>query len=333
MLLVQEYRGNLIENTHEGNICVVDENKRIIFGVGDVNALTYYRSASKPFQLLPLMYRQLEKKYNLTDEEVTVCASSHTGEEIHINALETILQKTNLKEQDMIMLPTLPANEQRRDCLISSGSEKRKLYHNCSGKHLALMLLQRELTGSTKDYWQLSSPAQQEVLKAIAYVSDCQKEKIVCGVDGCGVPVFAVPLHGIAIAYAKLANPGIAGDKQTADALKYILACIKKHPHMIRGHGFLCGEINTLENIIAKGGAEGVYGFGLIKQKIGVSLKIFDGNMDIWPIVIAEILHQLGIVDEQAYLLLSNLKNANKINDNNQEIGVYSPAFKLKKLI
>lgn len=330
-MLVEEYRGKVLENTHSGRICVVDENGRVIYGTGDVNALTYYRSASKPFQLLPLIMRALNKKYGLTDEEMTVCSASHAGEEMHIRTLESLMFKTCLREDDMIMLPAWPANEEYRDFLKRTDGEKRRIYHNCSGKHLALMLLQRELTGNVSGYWKIESPAQQEVLGVVADISDFPSKQTICGLDGCGVPVFAVPLKGIAAAYMKLANPTAAGNENLTAALTYISNCIKKHPYLIRGHGYLCSEINTLDNIVAKGGAEGVYGFGLKRERIGVSFKISDGSESTWPIIIAEILRQLGYEDDAVYTLLGKLKSTVKVNDNGKEIGSYHASFKLNR--
>ncbi|MCL2675236.1 MAG: asparaginase [Firmicutes bacterium] len=328
-MLIEEYRGELLENTHDGRICVVDENGRVIAGVGDTNAFTYYRSVSKPFQFLPLIMRGLHEKYGLTTAETVVCAASHTGEDVHVRALESILKKTGFCEEQLIINPEFPANTAARNRLLANSLPKRKLYHNCAGKHLALMMLQKEITGSAEDYWKLESPAQQEVLRVVAEVSDFPSSEIICGIDGCGVPVFAVPLKGIAKAFVKLACPESAKNTKLSSALNVMADCIAQNPYIIRGHGYLCGEINTLPNIVAKGGAEGVYGFGLKRERIGVSLKIADGTEAVWPLIIAEILRQLDYKDDAAFKLLQNLRGPYKTNHNDTKIGSYRPVFRL----
>ncbi len=129
--LVREYRSNLLDLTHYGYIAIVDEHGDLLWHAGDPEAPIYYRSASKPIQALPVIRRGLDKKYGLSDEETVIFAGSHAGEAYHIEALESILQKTGLREEMLVMKPTVPnyapANEER----IRRGLAPRKLYHNC----------------------------------------------------------------------------------------------------------------------------------------------------------------------------------------------------------
>lgn len=144
-ILVEEYRGGILENSHTGRICVVDEKGSAVKKVGDCLQKTFYRSSSKPLQLLPVLVRGLDKKYGLTGEETTIMAGSHSAEFRHVEVLESILAKTGIKEEDLIMKPVFPCDIEHRNYLIKNDMKPRKLYHNCAGKHISLMLLSREL--------------------------------------------------------------------------------------------------------------------------------------------------------------------------------------------
>ncbi len=203
--LVKEYRSDLLDLTHYGYIAVVDERGKVLYHAGDPDEVVYYRSASKPLQALPVVRRGLDKKYGLTDEETVLLAGSHAGEPYHVAALESIAKKTGLSEDLLVMKPAVPgyapANEER----IRQGLAPRKFYHNCAGKHLALMLVQRELGARVEDYWRMDAPAEIEVRDTLMEMSEANKVQL--GVDGCGVPVFAVGIKNIAIAFKNLACP------------------------------------------------------------------------------------------------------------------------------
>jgi L-asparaginase II len=254
-------------------------------------------------------------------------AGSHAGEDIHEAALESLLKKTGLNEEDLIMNPTLPANANRYKYFVENKILPRKLLHNCAGKHIALMLLARELGGDIKTYWKLENPAQQEVLKYISYVSEYPIDKIGTGVDGCGVPVFAVPLRNIALSFMKLAYPDKIRDENISRAAARMANLIAENPYMMRGHGYICGELNVDSNIVAKGGAMGIYGFGMKKEKLGVAFKIEDGSEDTWPLIVSNILKQLGYENKKTFEMLDKLCPRYILNDNKKEVGEKRAVF------
>ena len=97
-ILVKEYRGDVVENVHYGSIAIVSSTGETIAYTGDIERQTYMRSASKQIQVLPTLLAGLHKKYNLSEEEVTICNSSHWGSNHHIYVLQSIMEKTGLKE-------------------------------------------------------------------------------------------------------------------------------------------------------------------------------------------------------------------------------------------
>lgn len=142
-ILSQETRGGLLDLTHWGHIAVVDENSHVICSAGDPEAVVFYRSASKPVQALPVLARRLDEKYGITPEESVIFAGSHAGEPFHVAALESIFKKAGLREEDLVMNPAVPANTPANEARIRAGEGPRKFFHNCAGKHAALMILQK----------------------------------------------------------------------------------------------------------------------------------------------------------------------------------------------
>ena len=209
----------------------------------------------------------------------------------------------------------MKANEER----IRQGLPWRKVYHNCSGKHSALLLIQKYLGGVPEDYWKADTPVFEEIAKTISTMAETDNMKI--GVDGCGVPVFSVGIKNIAISYKNLACPDKIHDDTLQAAAADNVNRIMKHPEMIRGTGFMCSIMNEDSNIIAKGGANGVYGFGLKKQRLGVSFKLVDGTEDAWPFLAKNILKALGALTPEHEKRLDALHPTYFVNDNDRIVG------------
>lgn len=327
--LVNETRGNIVENQHPGRIAVVNDEGRLIAHVGDSEAYTFYRSSSKPFQALPVLIRGLAEEKGFTDGEIVFMCSSHTGEDVHLAAALDMLQKCGFSEEDYIMNPTYPSDEATRTRMIRENLPPRRALHNCSGKHIGAMLLAEALTGDHKDYWRPDCAAQKEIARAIAHMSGIAPEAVQTGFDGCGITVFAVPLQGIARGYMKLACPDRIGDAALRAAAEKLVPLIHQNSRMIRGSGCLCKFLNDDPNIVAKGGAEGVYGFALKKERIGFAIKLEDGTEAAWPVVIEKLLRTFGGASQETMEMLARLSGATRLNDCGREIGTRKAVFEL----
>lgn len=325
--LISEYRFDPSEDPksatfdlmHYGYVCIVDENSNVLYSAGDCDDLVFYRSASKPIQALPVFKYGLDKKFGIEEKESVVMSASHTGEPFHVEAVESILKKGGFTEDILCMKPTHPGHEGANEARIRAGIPLRKIYHNCSGKHSALLLIQKYLGGVPEDYWKVDTPVFTEVADTIRTMAETDHMKI--GVDGCGVPVFAVGMKNIAISYKNLACPDKIKDEGLQRAAIDNVGRIMRHPEMIRGTDFLCSIMNEDPNIIAKGGANGVYGFGLKEQRLGIAFKFIDGTEAAWPFMIKEILKALGALKPEHEKRLDILHPTYFVNDNDRVVG------------
>ena len=325
--LISEYRFDPSEDPksatfdlmHYGYVCIVDENSNVLYSAGDCDDLVFYRSASKPIQALPIYKYGLDKIYGIEDKESVVMSASHAGEPFHVEAVESILKKGGFTEDILCMKPTHPGHEGANEARIRAGIPLRKIYHNCSGKHAALLLIQKYLGGVPEDYWKVDTPVFKEVADTIGAMAETDRMKI--GVDGCGVPVFAVGMKNIAISYKNLACPDKIKDEGLQRAAIDNVGRILRHPEMIRGTDFLCSIMNEDPNIIAKGGANGVYGFGLKEQRLGIAFKFVDGTEAAWPFMIKEIIKALRALKPEHEKRLDILHPTYFVNDNDRVVG------------
>lgn len=328
--LVEEYRGGLLENVHYGAVSVVDETGKVLYHAGDPEHVTFLRSAAKPFQAIPVMKRRIDEIYGLSGEEAALFAASHRGEAFHIDALESILRKTNIREDELHCCPNYPLNEDAKAQRLRGNEEKRRIFHNCSGKHAGLIALSKHMGWDPETYYRPEHPVQQEIVDAIAYFADVPKERIGMGIDGCGLPIFAMPLKSIALSYLKLACPDLIQDKETRHAAERIAKLMNENPNMIADTKFVCSTLLKDPNLTAKGGAKGVYGIGLRKERIGISLKVSDGSEQVWPSIIASILESLGYSNQNTIDSLYELVPNQIINDNGLVVGERKSVFTLQ---
>lgn len=328
--LINEYRGNLLECCHEGRLCIVDERGEVLAAGGDVDKVTYYRSATKPIQALPVVVRGLPQRYGFTEREMALMAGSHAGQAFHGEMILSMLQKAGFREEDMIMLPSYPADQEEYLRMIREGIPPRKALHNCSGKHVALMLLSRELGEDYHDYWKLSSRAQQEVLHYISAFSEYPADRVQTGVDGCGVPVFAVPMRNMALSFLKLACPDLIEEPGVRTAVQTLTGAVSKYPETIRGYGFLCTLLNEDPNIIAKDGARGVYAIGLRRERLGIAFKVGDGSEQNLGVVVAHILRELHYENRETIEKIEAMEPGILINDNGRDVGRICSEFSLE---
>lgn len=334
-ILIKEFRGNIIENVHRGSIAVVSSTGDTIAYLGDIEKQTFMRSASKPIQVLPTLLAGLHRRFNLTEENVAMFNSSHWGSNHHIFVLEEISRKTGIDPEDMIMKPcgSTSASALAKKLTDQSRLHPRdgisKLQHCCSGKHFSLMLLQRELTGKTSGYEQKDSPVQRQIINFISMLSQTPTFKIGLGIDGCGVPVFALPLRSIAMSYAKLMDP-FSLSNELRETIDYNFSCIHKYPEKINDYGTPSYYINQNPDLIMKDGSRGVICMAIKSMKLGIAVKLEDGWTDEFQgLIIANILEQLKYEDTDLIEKLKNCYTTKLYNDCGIEVGHFEVDFNL----
>lgn len=328
--LIEEYRGDLLENCHRGHICVINEADEVVAHVGNPEHVTYMRSSAKPIQALAFMALGLDDYYHLTDQERTIIAGSHQGGPYHIEALESIARKMDIDENALVLLPTWPASQEYRDAAILAGKTQRKFYHNCAGKHLATIAMARYFGQNERTYYQKGTSVQKYLQSFISKITGCPEEKISIGVDGCGVPVYGMPLHDMARGFLRVGCPDLLPDEKLREKAILLNRVMHENNRYINRDHYVCTCMNEDPNVFAKGGAQGVYCFALRDKRLAVSFKVTDGSEEEWQLVIWEILRQLGYRDTLAMNNMIAIRPFEITNATGHIVGMYRSVFELK---
>lgn len=328
-VLVREYRSSLLECVHSGHIAIVGENGKVKGYAGDPEFVSFTRSAAKPLQAIPGVRGGIVEHYGFTPAEVALMTASHRGESYHIAALESISSKIGIDENCMICATSYPLDYTSKEKAIRE-TGKRKFYHNCAGKHMGILSYSKLKGLPLEEYSQPDQKVQREIIDTIAYMAGVAPESIGLGTDGCGLPVFALPLTALATAYLKLANPDLIADEATRKAVITITTAMNAHPDMVSGSGRLDSILLEDSNIIAKGGFKGVYCFGLRRERLGIAFKILDGSEEEWGLIVKSILHQIGYSQKDTMEKLQKAFPGVIYNDSGTHVGHADTEFQLQ---
>jgi L-asparaginase II len=300
---VDAVRGDVVESRHRVSAAAVDADGRLVAWTGDPDLVTFWRSCAKPFQVLPLIRDGAADALGVTDEEIALACASHNGEPRHLAVVTSLLERAGCAEADLACGPHPSLSPAVAREMAGRGEKPRKLHSNCSGKHAAMLALARFGGWPTAGYRTPEHPVQRRVLAEIARWTDVPGGRLETGVDGCGVVSFAMPLRSMALAYARLGardpasregereaegasasgspdtgprtpDPGLAADR--------VIRSITADPFLIAGTGRLCTEIiaSSRGRVIAKVGADGVYCAVIPEARLGLAMKVEDGDAD-----------------------------------------------------
>lgn len=322
--LVAVTRGDCIESVHRGHIVVTDESGGILFRLGDPSFNLCLRSCAKPLQALPVIATGAADRYRLTPAELAVMCGSLNGQDFQVAAVRSILEKIGAGEGHLKCGIHQPSHRQTAQRLKEAGSAATPLHNNCAGKHAAMLTLCAHHGWPFDEYISMKHPVQHLVRNAIASLTGVSAPEIGMGIDGCGVPVFFLPLAGLARAYARLAS---AADPHVVRLMNAALS----HPEMIAGDERVCTDImRTLKKkVFAKTGAEGGYALSLMEKGWGVAIKIEDGsNRALSPVVI-ETLSHLGMVTGDELMRLQPYHRIPLYNHRREIVGEISARFSL----
>jgi L-asparaginase II len=287
-LRIEMTRGSLVESAHRVTVAVVAASGRLLAAAGDPDTLTWWRSAAKPFQALPLLQDGAAERFEFSDEELALACASHSSEPRHLEVISRLLSRLGLNDQDLscgVHTPLSPAValEVARGAVIPTAR-----WSNCSGKHAGMLALARHHGWPTAGYHAAGHPVQNRILAEVAKWSGIPAVDVAQSVDGCTAVCFGLPLRAMALTYARLAASSEAEPRR-------ILRAMSDHPFLVAGTGRLCTDLMRAwpGQLVAKVGAEGVYCIALPALGLGVALKVEDGETRASGVALLEVLQQL----------------------------------------
>lgn len=274
-----------VESAHAAHLVVVGPDSEVVASCGEPHHPTFLRSTAKPVQATACL-EVLDASGDPgtpSRAELAVAWASHRGEAVHLAAVRRLLRRSGTAATDL----TCPPATAEAD----PGTAPSRLQHNCSGKHalFALAGARLGLCGAA-----LLDPDAALQRRVLATLEDVFGPPLALGVDGCGAPAVAVPLASLAAGFASLAvEPRFARVRQAGLA----------HPDLVGGQGRLETAL-LAAGLVAKVGAEGVYGVGWLdaeQRRWGLAVKSVDGATRGVAAAISSLLTGVGVVPDGAW--------------------------------
>ncbi|MEM7726311.1 MAG: asparaginase [Cyanobacteria bacterium P01_A01_bin.45] len=285
-LEVRLLREGIIESRHTVEAVVCDERGRILSVAGNAETATFVRSALKPFQALAVTTTGTLEKYSLSDRDLAIITSSHSG------GIEQVRQAFNVlwrADVDPLLLK----------CPVPEG-KRSPLEYNCSGKHAGMLAVCQQRNWNFSNYTEPKHPVQQLILTKVAELLRMPAEEFISAHDDCGVPTYLMQIAQIACLYAQISS----GNNLD---MERIVRAMTHHPAMVAGKGKFDTELMRLTpgELISKSGAEGIQCVGRLGENMGLAIKVVDGAKRAKYAVAIHLLQQMGWIDPRVAQALS----------------------------
>jgi L-asparaginase II len=313
-------RDGQIESRHRVHAAVVRADGVLVGQAGVPETVTFWRSCAKPFQVLPFVESGGLDDLRWDDDELAMACASHGGEPEHVAIVESMLKDIGLEEGDLACGVHEPLSARGARLARESGERLSRLHNNCSGKHAA-MLARAHLAGwDTVGYERAGHGVQRDIVRTIGEWTSSDPATIPWAIDGCGVPVFALPLERMAVAYARRGTA-------TADAAVRVRGAMRSRPFLIGGtERFDTALIEgSCGRAIAKIGAEGVHSVAIPSLGLGFALKVEDGAQRAQFPAVLRLCQHLGALPDELPPALADRLTVPIRNTRNEVVGEIRP--------
>ncbi len=267
-----------IEGWHTGSMVIARANGDLIGIVGNRERAIFPRSAIKVIQALVMVEQGAADRFALSDFELSLVCSSHSGAPVHVAAVTRLLGRLGLDRGALACGAHEPLGLAEQRAMIRAAEAANPMHNNCSGKHSGMLATAVHLDEPITDYHMADHPVQQRVRAAMQEITGTDLSRVIPGVDGCSVPNWPVPLENLAVAFARIVTGTAFSPERNRMFQRLVEACWSA-PVAMAGAGRF--DTKVLErfagNVYVKAGAEGVYCGGIRSLGIGFALKVDDG--------------------------------------------------------
>ncbi|MGJ5826920.1 asparaginase [Streptomyces ossamyceticus] len=282
-VLAEVVRSGFVEGRHRGSLVLLGADGAVERAWGDVTAPVFPRSANKPMQAAGVLRAGLD----LAGERLALAAASHSGETFHRDLVRKMLAESGLDAQALGCPEDLPLDRVEAEGYLAAGGVRDRVAMNCSGKHAAMLAAAALRGWPLASYLEPGHPLQQ-LIRTV--VEEAAGEPVAAvGVDGCGAPLMAISLTGLARAFRSfvLAPEGSA-ERRVADAMR-------AHPEYVAGtrrhDTWLMREV---PGALSKMGAEAVQAVALPDGR-ALAFKVDDGGGRVLGPVLGRALTVMGV--------------------------------------
>ncbi len=276
-------RSGFTESVHFGHAVVVDRAGAVLRSWGDPDHVVFPRSAAKPTQAAAMVSQGLD----LPDHLLALAVASHGGEEFHLAGVREILARAGLDADALQNPPDYPLDQHERDAWVCAGREPSTLAMTCSGKHAAMVLTCAINDWPVAGYLATEHPLQQAIRRQAESMAGEQVAHI--GIDGCGAPVMAISVTGL----ARTLSSCLAGEP--GSPARRVGAAVVAFPEFVGGaYSDVTRLMRAVPGLAAKNGFEGV-GVAALADGTALAVKVEDGSERARQVAVAAILAQIGV--------------------------------------
>ena len=268
-------RSGFIESRHAGAAVVLSPEGEVVARHGNADALILPRSSLKPLQAVACL----------------TAGASHSGTDRHAEVVREMLTAGGLNEDDLACPPAWPGDSATRDEMVREHGQEARIRMNCSGKHAAMLRACVATGWPTDGYLDPSHPLQAHIRDVIARLTG---EKMAhTAIDGCGAPVYALSLTGLARAIHRIGTASERSPFALHRVAGSLVKAVRENPWTIDGPGRPDTIAIERLGVFAKGGAEGVMVM-VAPNGTTVAMKMIDGGARASTIVAATLLARAG---------------------------------------
>jgi len=280
-ILATVTRGGIAESLHLGHLIVLNSDGSIYLSKGAPELPIFPRSAVKSLQAAAMLKAGL----TVSDEELAIICASHSGAQSHIDLVIKMLEKRDIPISALKNAVDKPLGEKEKIAWGDKGASQ--LAQNCSGKHAGMLITCQQNGWDMATYLEMNHTLQIAIKNEIELLAG---EKVSASTfDGCGAPLFAISLIGLARSIFNLVKSNEAFHKQ-------IVTACATYPELVAGEGRLTTRLmRAVPGLFMKEGAEGIEVCALSDGRV-IAIKIIDGSWRPVAPIIMEIFNRWGVV-------------------------------------
>ena len=286
-------RSGFIESRHSGSAVVIDQHADVVRSLGDPAAPIFPRSTLKPFQAIAVMNAGV----GLRGAAAVLATASHSGTQRHVSVVRSILAQAGLTEIALQCPAGWPADQTARDELVRDNSGPSPIYMNCSGKHAAMLLACVTNGWPIETYLDTDHPMQVQIRDVVERFTG--ERPVHSGIDGCGSPVPALSLSGLARGIGRIRTSSPTSPFAIYRNAGLLCQAVLENGWALDGPGRANTVVIDRLGVFAKLGAEGVMVMAA-PDGTTVALKILDGSLRAATVVGLRLLTDAGALDDAA---------------------------------
>ena len=292
-LITKIYRGSIVESFHMGYAYATDETGKELFAAGNPDTPIFTQETASPFKLVTLLQEKSDEKFNISDKELAVTCSTHSGKDVHTDIIHSLLKKIDVTIGDLQCKIQNPVDSSTFEKLIIQGRRPSQIHNIYSGLHAGMVALAKTIDEDPKDYIKAISHIHNKNLENVKKYSECKK--VLTEIDNSGLDTYYLSMKSI----VKMYNNLITGSDEL---LTKVFQVITEFPELIAGEDKFDTEFIKLMkgNGLVKSGTNGLVALCVKPPKsnaVNLVVKSIDGNTDAAVSMALAILNHLKIID------------------------------------